>query len=153
MDELRTTAPSASFFFQLYVNRDREKSAALLRQCSENPNIKAIFVTVDAAWPGKREADERVKADESLSVPMSPSKVHNDKKGGGLGRVMAGFIDPGLTWEDLRWVRQHTHKPVCLKGVMSADDALLALKAGMDGILLPDNDVNCAGTRPHASTL
>ncbi|KAJ5673905.1 hypothetical protein N7462_009344 [Penicillium macrosclerotiorum] len=148
MDELRTTAPSTSFFFQLYVNRDREKSAALLRQCSANPSIKAIFVTVDAAWPGKREADERVKADESLSVPMAPSKAQNDKKGGGLGRVMAGFIDPGLTWEDLKWVRQHTHKPVCLKGVMSADDALLALKAGMDGILLSNHGGRNLDTSP-----
>jgi len=148
MDELRTAAPTADFFFQLYVNRDRAKSAALLRQCSENPNIKAIFVTVDAAWPGKREADERVKADESLSVPMSPSKAQNDKKGGGLGRVMAGFIDPGLTWEDLKWVRQHTHKPVCLKGVMSADDARMAMEAGLDGILLSNHGGRNLDTSP-----
>ncbi|KAJ5184024.1 hypothetical protein N7492_001640 [Penicillium capsulatum] len=148
MEELSTAAPSASFFFQLYVNRDREKSAALLRQCSANPNIKAIFVTVDAAWPGKREADERVKADEGISVPMSPSKAQNDKKGGGLGRVMAGFIDPGLTWEDLVWVRQHTHKPVCLKGVMSADDALLAMRAGLDGILLSNHGGRNLDTSP-----
>ncbi|OQE21320.1 hypothetical protein PENSTE_c012G10080 [Penicillium steckii] len=148
MDELRTAAPSTDFFFQLYVNRDRAKSAALLRQCSENPNIKAIFVTVDAAWPGKREADERVKADESLSVPMSPSKAQNDKKGGGLGRVMAGFIDPGLTWEDLKWVRQHTHKPVCLKGVMSADDARMAMEAGLDGILLSNHGGRNLDTSP-----
>ncbi|KAJ6179324.1 hypothetical protein N7519_009785 [Penicillium mononematosum] len=148
MEELRTSAPSADFFFQLYVNRDRAKSAALLRQCSANPSIKAIFVTVDAAWPGKREADERVKADESLSVPMAPSKAQNDKKGGGLGRVMAGFIDPGLTWEDLKWVKQHTHKPVCLKGVMSADDALLAMKAGLDGILLSNHGGRNLDTSP-----
>jgi len=148
MDELRTAAPTASFFFQLYVNRDREKSAALLRQCSANPNIKAIFVTVDAAWPGKREADERVKADENLSVPMAPAKAQNDKKGGGLGRVMAGFIDPGLTWEDLKWVRQHTHKPVCLKGVMSADDAMLAMEAGLDGILLSNHGGRNLDTSP-----
>lgn len=148
MDELRTAAPTASFFFQLYVNRDREKSANLLRQCSENPNIKAIFVTVDAAWPGKREADERVKADESLSVPMSPSKAQNDKKGGGLGRVMAGFIDPGLTWEDLKWVRAHTHKPLCLKGVMSADDARMAMEAGLDGILLSNHGGRNLDTSP-----
>ncbi|KAE8364830.1 FMN-dependent dehydrogenase-domain-containing protein [Aspergillus caelatus] len=148
MEELRDTAPSASFFFQLYVNRDREKSAALLRQCSANPNVKAIFVTVDAAWPGKREADERVKADEGLSVPMAPSKAKNDNKGGGLGRVMAGFIDPGLTWEDLVWVRQHTHLPVCLKGVMSADDAMLAMEAGLDGILLSNHGGRNLDTSP-----
>ncbi|PLN78875.1 putative mitochondrial cytochrome b2 [Aspergillus taichungensis] len=148
IDELTSAAPSASFFFQLYVNRDREKSAALLRQCSANPNIKAIFVTVDAAWPGKREADERVKADESLSVPMAPATASNDKKGGGLGRVMAGFIDPGLTWEDLAWVRKHTHLPVCLKGVMSADDAMLAMQAGLDGILLSNHGGRNLDTSP-----
>ncbi|OJJ03699.1 hypothetical protein ASPVEDRAFT_63324 [Aspergillus versicolor CBS 583.65] len=148
MEELKNAAPEASFFFQLYVNREREKSAALLRQCSANPNIKAIFVTVDAAWPGKREADERVKADENLSVPMSPSQAKNDKKGGGLGRVMAGFIDPGLTWDDLVWVRKHTHLPVCLKGVMSADDAILAMQAGLDGILLSNHGGRNLDTSP-----
>ncbi|KAI3051533.1 hypothetical protein CBS147353_11585 [Aspergillus niger] len=66
LDDLRSAAPSVNMFFQLYVNRDRAKSAALFRQCSANPNVKAIFVTVDAAWPGKREANERVKADETL---------------------------------------------------------------------------------------
>ncbi|KAJ5247612.1 hypothetical protein N7468_002595 [Penicillium chermesinum] len=148
LEELRTESPGTSFFFQLYVNREREKSAELLRQCSVNPNVKAIFVTVDAAAPGKREADERVKADESISVPMSPSEAKNDKRGGGLGRVMAGYIDPGLTWEDLKWVRQHTHKPVVLKGIMSADDALLAMKAGLDGILLSNHGGRNLDTSP-----
>ncbi|PWY87546.1 hypothetical protein BO70DRAFT_196425 [Aspergillus heteromorphus CBS 117.55] len=148
IEDIRSVAPSANLFFQLYVNRDREKSAALLRQCSANPSMKAIFVTVDAAWPGKREADERVKADESLSVPMAPSKATNDKKGGGLGRVMAGFIDPGLTWDDLVWVRKHTHLPVCLKGVMSADDAILAMEAGLDGILLSNHGGRNLDTSP-----
>ncbi|RDW57091.1 FMN-dependent alpha-hydroxy acid dehydrogenase [Aspergillus mulundensis] len=148
IEELRDAAPDASFFFQLYVNREREKSAALLRKCSANPNIKAIFVTVDAAWPGKREADERVKADEGLSVPMAPSQAKNDSKGGGLGRVMASFIDPGLTWEDLVWVRKHTHLPVCLKGIMSADDAILAMEAGLDGILLSNHGGRNLDTSP-----
>ncbi|OJJ44734.1 hypothetical protein ASPZODRAFT_27373 [Penicilliopsis zonata CBS 506.65] len=141
-------APSGKFFFQLYVNRDRSKSAELLRECSANPTIKAIFVTVDAAAPGKREADERVKADESISVPMAPSQARNDKKGGGLGRVMASFIDPGLTWEDMKWVREHTHLPVYLKGVMSADDAILAMEAGLDGILLSNHGGRNLDTSP-----
>lgn len=148
MKELTKAAPTAKFFFQLYVNRDREKSASLLRECSSNPNIKGIFVTVDAAWPGKREADERVKADETLSVPMSPSTAQNDKKGGGLGRIMAGFIDSGLNWEDLKWVRQHTHLPVCLKGVMTADDAIMAMEAGLDGLLLSNHGGRNLDTSP-----
>ncbi|PGH22958.1 hypothetical protein AJ80_03007 [Polytolypa hystricis UAMH7299] len=148
MDTITSAGQSTSYIFQLYVNRDRAKSAALLRDCSENPRIKAIFITVDAAWPGKREADERVRADESLTVPMSPSETKNDEKGGGLGRVMAGYIDPGLTWDDLVWARQHTHLPLILKGVMSADDAIMAMEAGMDGILLSNHGGRNLDTSP-----
>ena len=148
MEEITTAGPDVSFFFQLYVNWDREKSAALLRECDANPRIKAVFITVDAAWPGKREADVRVRADESLAVPMSPSTVSNDKKGGGLGRVMAGYIDPGLTWDDLTWARKHTKLPLIVKGIMSADDAIMALEAGMDGILLSNHGGRNLDTSP-----
>jgi isopentenyl diphosphate isomerase/L-lactate dehydrogenase-like FMN-dependent dehydrogenase len=47
---------------QLYVDRKREKSEALMRKIEDLGHLKAIFVTVDAAAPGKREADERGKA-------------------------------------------------------------------------------------------
>ncbi|PGH36334.1 L-lactate dehydrogenase (cytochrome) [[Emmonsia] crescens] len=150
MKDITAAGPQANYFFQLYVNKDRAKSAAHLQECSENPRIRAIFITVDAAWPGKREADERVRADESLSVPMSAQRAHNDAKGGGLGRVMAGFIDPALTWEDLVWARKHTHLPLVLKGVMSADDAMLAMKAGLDGILLSNHGGRNLDTSPPA---
>ncbi|RAO64086.1 uncharacterized protein BHQ10_000098 [Talaromyces amestolkiae] len=148
IEELAQTAPNGNFFFQLYVSPDREKSAALIRQVSSLPQFKAIHITVDAAWPGKREADERVKADESTSVPMSDAKAKNDKKGGGFGRLMASHIDPALTWEDIAFVKKHTHLPVCLKGIMSADDAILAMKAGVDGILLSNHGGRNLDTSP-----
>lgn len=141
-------APNGSFFFQLYVNPNREKSAALLHQISSLPQFKAIHITVDAAWPGKREADERVKADEEMTVPMSNVKAKNDMKGGGIGRLMSGNIDPGLTWDDIAFVRKHTHLPVCLKGVMSADDAILAMEAGVDGLLLSNHGGRNLDTSP-----
>lgn len=48
---------------QLYVDRKREKSEALIRKIEGLERLKGIFVTVDAAAPGKREADERGKAE------------------------------------------------------------------------------------------
>lgn len=115
---------------------------------SSLPQFKAIHITVDAAWPGKREADERVKADESTSVPMSEARAKNDSKGGGFGRLMAGHIDPGLTWADVAFVKKHTHLPVHLKGIMSADDAILAMQAGVDGILLSNHGGRNLDTSP-----
>ncbi|EEH18490.2 hypothetical protein PABG_07551 [Paracoccidioides brasiliensis Pb03] len=150
MKDITAAGPQANYFFQLYVNKDRAKSAAHLHECSGNPRIRAVFITVDAAWPGKREADERVRADESISVPMSEQRACNDSHGGGLARSMSGFIDPSLSWEDLVWARKHTHLPLVLKGVMSADDAMLAMKAGLNGILLSNHGGRNLDTSPPA---
>lgn len=146
--DIAHSGPSGSYFFQLYINRDRARSAALLRDVSANPRVRAIFVTVCAPWPGKRESDERLKSTESIRVPMSPSKETNDTKGGGLGRGMSQYIDPGVTWETLRWVRQFTHLPLIVKGILSADDAILAMRAGMNGILLSNHGGRNLDTSP-----
>ena len=47
---------------QLYVDRNRSKTETLLKKIN-GLGLKAIFVTVDAAAPGKREADERSRAE------------------------------------------------------------------------------------------
>lgn len=57
---------------QLYVDRNRPKTEALLERIN-GMGMKAVFVTVDAAAPGKREADERSRAEvEAVRVPPPP---------------------------------------------------------------------------------
>lgn len=134
-------------FFQLYVDKQREKSERLLKQV-ESLGVKAIFVTVDAPVPGKREADERVKADENLSTPMSDVKAKNDAKGGALGRIMGSFIDASLSWEDLPWLRKCTKLPIVLKGVQTAMDAKRAMEAGVEAIVLSNHGGRSLDTAP-----
>jgi L-lactate dehydrogenase (cytochrome) len=134
-------------FFQLYVDKQREKSEKLLKRVSEM-GVKAIFVTVDAPVAGKREADERVKVDESISAPMSGTKAKNDAKGGSLGRIMAGYIDASLSWEDIPWLRKHTNLPIVLKGVQHAEDAKKAMEHGIEGILLSNHGGRSLDTAP-----
>ncbi|KAL8740531.1 MAG: hypothetical protein Q9190_006781 [Brigantiaea leucoxantha] len=134
-EEIVEAAPSNPFFFQLYVNKSRKSSEDLLKKVWDL-GIRTIFLTVDAPVAGKREADERVKADETLSSPMSGGKAINDKRGGGLGRVMGSFIDPSLNWEDLKWLRRQWRGRVVLKGVMGAEDAKRAAREGIDGLVL-----------------
>ena len=134
-------------FFQLYVDKQKEKSEKLLKQVGEL-GVKAIFVTVDAPVPGKREADERVKADESLSTPMSGAKAKNDAKGGALGRIMGSYIDASLSWADIPWLRKHTNLPIVLKGVQTAMDAKKAMEYGIEGILLSNHGGRSLDTAP-----
>ncbi|KAF4620100.1 hypothetical protein G7Y89_g14722 [Cudoniella acicularis] len=134
-------------FFQLYIDKQRHKSEALLKHVDEL-GVKAIFLTVDAPVPGKREADERVKADESLSTPMSGAKAKNDAKGGALGRIMGSYIDSGVNWEDLPWLRRCTKLPIVLKGVQTAMDAKRAMENGIEAIVLSNHGGRSLDTAP-----
>lgn len=108
------------------------------------------MVTTDAAAAGKREADERVKADESIQNPMMTAGAKNDSKGGGYGRLMGNFIDPDLNWDDIRWLRRQfgPKMPLFLKGIMSADDVHLALTHGLDGVVLSNHGGRNLDTSP-----
>lgn len=141
------------WMFQLYVNKDRQATKKLLKHVlGLKPRCAGIMVTVDSAVPGKREADERLKADESMSAPNSEAKAKNDAKGGGLGRVMGLYIDSGLNWQDLKWLREEVgpDMPLILKGVMGAADARLAVEAGMDGIVASNHGGRNLDTAPAA---
>ncbi|KAF2813009.1 uncharacterized protein BDZ99DRAFT_437790 [Mytilinidion resinicola] len=126
-----------TFFLQLYVNWDRPKTAELLKKAA-SLGIKGVFVTVDAPVPGKREADERVAA-EAVASAISGAVASNDRKGGGMGRLMAGYVEKSLIWKDIQWIKEVSGLPVVLKGVQSAADTMLAVEYGAAGVMLSNH--------------
>lgn len=63
------------------MNRSRPASETLLRKV-ENAGFDAIFLTVDAAVPGKRERDQRAKGDFAVRTFFlfsffGPSRRHH----------------------------------------------------------------------------
>ena len=63
---------------------------------------------------------------------------------------MASYIDPGLCWEDLKWLRTLTDLPIVVKGIMSVEDAVLCAEAGVDGILISNHGGRNLDTSPPA---
>ncbi|HEX3680218.1 MAG TPA: alpha-hydroxy-acid oxidizing protein, partial [Galbitalea sp.] len=49
------------------------------------------------------------------------------------------FSRPSLTWENLEFVRKRTKLPILLKGIQHPDDAELAIKHGMDGVIVSNH--------------
>lgn len=138
--------PGQPFFFQLYVNRDRKKSQDLLAQV-QALGVKVLLVTIDGSVPGKREADERVKAENGLTIP-SGAVAKNDSQGGGYGRIMGNFVDASLNWNDVAWLRKYWNGAIVLKGVMTAMDAKLAAEYGLDGIIISNHGGRNLDTAP-----
>ncbi|WVQ94678.1 hypothetical protein IAU59_001758 [Kwoniella sp. CBS 9459] len=143
------TSPEQPFFMQLYVDRNRPKSEALLEKIN-GLGLKAIFVTVDAAAPGKREADERSRAEVEVASGISGGKISSDNKGGGIGRSVGGFIDPKLNWNDIAWLRKHTKLPIGLKGVQTVEDAMKAAEMGCEAIYLSNHGGRALDGSPPA---
>ncbi|KAH7254350.1 FMN-dependent dehydrogenase-domain-containing protein [Fusarium redolens] len=133
-------APSSQpFFFQLYVNSNHEKTVELLKTV-RGLGVKAIFVTVDAPVPGKREADERAAQEQTVKSAISGGESSKDKKGSGFGRLMAQYIDKSLCWDDLAWIREASGGlPIVLKGVQTAEDVIKAAEYGVEGVLLSNH--------------
>ncbi|KAH8886573.1 hypothetical protein GQ53DRAFT_727570 [Thozetella sp. PMI_491] len=142
-------------FFQLYVNKEREKSEAAVRAVVATGKVKAIFVTVDVPMVPKREEDERVKSAQTPRMAgiqaSGGGEAKKDKKGSGLARQASSFIDPTLNWEDIAWLRSiSSNTPIVVKGIQRAADAKLAMLMGCHGIVLSNHGGRAADNAPPA---
>jgi lactate 2-monooxygenase len=54
-------------------------------------------------------------------------------------RFVATYSRPNVTWDDLKFLRQHTKLPIVLKGVLHPADAQLALQHGVDGLIVSNH--------------
>jgi L-lactate dehydrogenase (cytochrome) len=127
-------APGQTQWFQLYVNRDRGVTKDLLQR-AETGGCKAVFVTVDAPQLGRRERDMRFKAPQKSHV-QEGEQVDTSR---GTANALSSFIDPSLAWSDIEWIAGVTKLPVCLKGIQSGKDAVLATQRGAKAIVVSNH--------------
>lgn len=142
VEEVASTGDGVRFF-QLYVMKDRYVVTQLVRR-AERAGFKAIVVTVDTPRLGRREADIKnrftlpphltLKNFEGLDIRKIDRT--NDS---GLASYVASQVDRSLNWKDLQWLQSITQLPILLKGVLTAEDARLAIQAGVAGIIVSNH--------------
>jgi 4-hydroxymandelate oxidase len=57
------------------------------------------------------------------------------------------YLDPTLTWKDIDWLRSFARRPILLKGILNPDDASIAVKAGVAGIIVSNHGARKSGHR------
>ena len=156
-------------WFQLYLYRDRQTSLdriALARKCGFR--VLMVTVDTPVSGNRERDVRNglsvpvRVRPRMALDVVRRPRWMaeylsgpplisHHDqsssprRRAGGLAggerltSFVQGLFNPDLGWEDLRWIREAWDGPLVLKGVMSAEDALRAVEAGCQGIVVSNH--------------
>ncbi|KAJ5172509.1 hypothetical protein N7492_005102 [Penicillium capsulatum] len=121
------------YVMQMCVLKDRSITIQLLER-AEKAGYKALFLSVDVPVLGKRlnEYRNEFRIPEDMSYPniLSSGADTSDRTD----------YDPSLDWETaIPWLRQHTSLQIWLKGVCSPEDVELAIKYGINGIVISNH--------------
>ena len=136
--DVAAAAPDGARWFQLYCFRDRGVTHALIEE-AEEAGFGAILLTVDLPYGGRRERDLRAgfEVPPSVTLPAVAAAV-------GAGERMSvqevfGIIDPSLTWKDVEAIASRTGLPILVKGLLTAEDAELAVEHGAAGVVVSNH--------------
>jgi L-lactate dehydrogenase (cytochrome) len=161
IEEVADVAKGARLWFQLYLWKDREWSEALLRR-AEAAGYETLVVTVDIKSPGGRKYRDIRNGIARMPESLGPSTiwegarhprwlvpyltggsirtVHIVEKGKGASIFQASHetwrrMDPGATWEEIRWLRRVWKGGLVIKGVLTPEDARTAYENGADAVV------------------
>jgi isopentenyl diphosphate isomerase/L-lactate dehydrogenase-like FMN-dependent dehydrogenase len=135
--ELAEAAPEAPRWFQLYWSRDRDFTRELVAEAAET-GYSTLVLTVDFATAGPRERDLRSGYSLPEGLPM-PNLPHSLGTSAYFHDTLSEVVDPSLTWRDLEWLRSECPLPLVVKGVLTAEDATLAVEHGAAGIVVSNH--------------
>ena len=134
--ELAAAAPGAAQWFQLYWSRDRAFTQELVEGAVE-AGFSALMLTVDLPVAGRRERDVRAgfALPDDLPLPNLPISLRRED----FHTALHEAVDDTLTWRDLEWLHSVSSLPLVVKGILTAEDALLAAEHGAAAVVVSNH--------------
>ena len=136
--ELAAAVPAGRRWFQLYCFKDEAVTRALMDEAVDS-GFEAIVVTVDAPRGGNRERDRRTgfEIPERLGVP-SVAAAMGAERAVTIEETFA-LMSPALGWADFEELAAESSLPVLVKGLLTAEDAELAVERGAAGVVVSNH--------------
>ena len=158
------THTNAPFWFQLYMMRDQEFIANLIRRAKE-ANCSALILTADLQVLGQRHKDIK----NGLSAPPKPTLANilnlmtkpqwcmnmlgtkrrtfgnivghakNVEDISSLSAWTAEQFDPALSWDDVARIKDMRGGKLIIKGIMEPEDAIMAARSGADALVVSNH--------------
>ena len=116
-------AASGPLWFQLYVF-ERQNAQELVQRAAA-AGYRALVLTVDSPRWGHKERAIR-------SGFQIPTKANVSNQAAARDAI-------SITWDDVDWLKSLSPLPVLLKGILTAEDARLAVAHGVDGIIVSNH--------------
>jgi 4-hydroxymandelate oxidase len=141
-----TKARGAPIWFQLYASPRWEVAQALIKR-ADAAGCPVLMVTVDRIAGRNQEtlfrlmrSDTRECAachDRSSFAARSVRRHNYD--GIDLSGITGGGESSNMSWDSVKRMRDMTRMKIVLKGIVTAEDAELAVRNGIDGILVSNH--------------
>jgi 4-hydroxymandelate oxidase len=138
IEEVAEAAPDAPRWFQLYWSSDRGFVRDVVER-AEAVGFSAVIVTVDLPRLGRREQDLRTGFVVPEELPVPAFLALAEAARAVSPEDISWAVDDTLTWDDLAWLRSVTSLPVLVKGVLTVEDTVMALEAGVDGVVVSNH--------------
>jgi len=135
--EVAAAAPEGGRWLQIYVFRDREVSDEVISQALE-AGFSALVLTADLPVYGIRHREART----GFEAPEDevPAIVAARNRGGEEeGHHSLDLLESGLEWEYVTELRERWNVPVIVKGLVTAEDAILACEHGASGVVVSNH--------------
>jgi 4-hydroxymandelate oxidase len=132
IEEIAAAAPHARRWFQLYVQRDWSVTRGLVERAAA-AGYEALVLTVDAPVLGYRDEILRITFDPGEDAYANLPKRDAWRHGGELDEIL-DMRGVHLTWDTLDEIRSWAPLPLVLKGILTAEDARLAVERGADAV-------------------
>jgi isopentenyl diphosphate isomerase/L-lactate dehydrogenase-like FMN-dependent dehydrogenase len=135
--ELASAAPGLLQWAQLYVFRDDAVTLAHLDDVAA-AGCRLVVLTVDMPRLGRRERDLRVgyELDPALPLPYARAAIGSEAEN---PADQSRALSASSSWRDIERYASHTHLPVVVKGLVTREDATLAVEHGAAGIVVSNH--------------
>ena len=158
IEDVKATNPTGRNWFQLYVMRKREISYGLVERAAQ-AGFDTLFFTVDTPVAGNRMRDVRhgfsippqltVKTvvdaiprpwwwiDFLTTAPLEFASLSST--GGTVGELLNNAMDPTISFDDLKTIREMWPGKLAVKGVQNLEDSKKLADLGADAIVLSNH--------------
>ncbi|XP_050498007.1 2-Hydroxyacid oxidase 1-like isoform X1 [Diabrotica virgifera virgifera] len=144
IDEVARAAPNARKWLQLYIFQKRSITQDLIQEAESN-GFEAIVLTVDFVAFGLRLVNIRNKFKLPPNLCSALLKKYQNNN---VLNSLVDISDPTADWNYIKWLKTITNLPIVVKGILTAEDAVLAVEAGVSAILVSNHGARQLDTVP-----
>ncbi|MGY4690926.1 alpha-hydroxy-acid oxidizing protein [Salibacterium sp. K-3] len=150
MEAVAAVSENSPKWFQLYWNEDHDINVSLVKR-AEKAGYSAIVVTLDTTLVAWRERDlsnaylpflmgeglGNYLSDPVFRARLEQAPEENMEEA--VQEWLRIFGDTSVTWNDIAALREETHLPILVKGILDVEDAEKAVHTGVDGIIVSNH--------------